>query len=244
MGEDTKGHVWNSLEVAKLVVGASTSIALALLGGVITWQGRAIDDRRHVEDTNRDDRLRREAVDRDTANKLLELRHSAELQAAARSYDQRVRNEARIQEVRVRQQSAELQRYTMEVQKRSELWDKIGPLLAQIHAQAAIRSTAAYGPAATLGDRIPDEQVRAKLIEVTSDAIAYRPYFSEKFFDALRTYISTAELATQGYPDRSKASDDAPEDFEFEQLLRLAYVEMALAPGSLSKSTEGYRSAP
>lgn len=239
---EPKKPVWNSLEVTKLIMSAATPIAVFSMGYVLTQQSqRETQQRANIaaaaERADRQRADKRAAVEKDAERRRGEqLRAAAEADAErlrrdAIARDDALRREARAHELAARAQSVELARYTRKVEKRIELWDKLGPMLSAINEQTIV-----YGYARA---RKPDiaNSIFVKASEASRVFDAYQPYFSDQFARKFLEYMEQLGGFRYGnFEDTPKALQAMADTYV--RLIAMAKRELALAPDTMADATQ------
>jgi hypothetical protein len=150
---------WNSLEVARLIMASGTPLAIFVMGFVLTQQSArqaatreqaeraqaaaeqrrdraaaaAVDRRIRQETLARDDALRRAGEARDDAIRRAADERDDALRAAAQERDLALRNDTIARDAAARRETVKLARLSTILQKRIEIWDRIGPIMPALY---------------------------------------------------------------------------------------------------------------
>jgi hypothetical protein len=195
--------VWNSLEVARLVMSSATPIAVLIMGSILSQQSarqaegrqrqaaasaaqeqardreavRIADERVRKEAFSRDDALRRAAEERDDA-----IRRDSDARDLA------LRNDAIRREQAAARDTVNLARLTAVMQKRLELWESLGPALASLQLNL-------------VSDQYDAERAQEQVESVRRVSATYSFLFPGRFNDSLELYLRAAsariELTTE-----------------------------------------------
>ena len=191
--------LWNSLEIAKIAVGALTPILLFSFGVVVTLSNTA--DQRVYEKQLRDDATAREEAarriaraDAKSASELADRRALAARQEAFRQQTVLAENaaasEAALQvqaderDARLRAESQRESRRNRILDRRMSVWNKAGPALnAAIDRLLEVRSSNESAAKKVREVKAIEADMSTILVEIS----AYDSYFSEEFVDSART---------------------------------------------------------
>lgn len=229
--------VWNSLEISKLAVGALTPVMVLALGWNVTRgaEQRSLERTKaaEVRANDREDqakkrdeafRLAAEARDavrakaaedasRDLTKQMADLAAEREALLSAQDADRQavLRRRAEARDDYVRAQTAELERKNRIVERRSAIWDQLGPKLNDIYAYIA-----------RVGNY--KEFKAAQVVQLKRDCdkifYSYQPFFSDSFVGSYNSFMAAAfETHTAEGADaliRTTATGRGdPDDFRF-----------------------------
>ncbi|MGO8061462.1 hypothetical protein ACC716_25070 [Rhizobium johnstonii] len=128
---------WNSLEIAKLVVSTSTTLAIFIVGYFLQAQQTNLSRQRSIED---------------------------------------------------RDKATEIVRYTKFIDKRIELWDKIGPIYAKLNLKVT----------QTEDFTASSKEIRILMAQTDELVVTYQLFFSEGFVVAVDAYDDVLQRRLSG----------------------------------------------
>lgn len=204
-GAPVERSVWNSLEIARLVMSAATPIAIFVMGYVLSQQSaRQNADREkqakaeafardqsekkaaalqasqlRTETLAREDALRRADAERDEAIRRAADARDDALRSAAEARDDALRRDAIAREEGNRRETLRLARIGKLFEKRGELWEQLGPKLSRINTHL-------------ISDEPVTGDLRRDVEESERTWKAYVFYFPQSFNRAVETYLDHA----------------------------------------------------
>ncbi|TGX53961.1 hypothetical protein E5A73_07455 [Sphingomonas gei] len=232
--------VWNSLEVAKILVSLVTPLAVLLVGYGLSSQASQVAAARERQERAREWRSQKQARD-DAANReetlrLAGIQREDGLREAAEDRDDALRGDAVAREeahirdaeardVAARRETLELARLSRILEKRIEIWDKVGPeIYGMLHRMAALQRKEEGSDAA--GDAAERAAILDRLNKVDGTIDAYRSYFSGTFFRLYRGLQQ--DIRTALHTDQIKRGNSKCAYVGYDRLVELARRELAL----------------
>jgi len=212
LGSETKYEktaskgVWNTLEVAKLVLSAATPTALFVLGYIVSIQSQEREDavreeaiarakEARIASAKREDQIRNEAIARDLQRDEEKQQREQEFRRQTFLSEKLLRQESAAREDAIRQasiareksnrqQDIERQNYQRLFDKRDEYWNKIYPLLNEGDELAT---------KAILGNKAQLLELKLKANSIRNTQLSYGPYTKnvEGLDHAINMYAST-----------------------------------------------------
>jgi hypothetical protein len=234
-GNDTKSP-WNSLEIARLIVAAATSLALFGLGYLVSLQNverekgmrdeaRADQFQAEFRSALRDALARREAKQDAQAAREVVFQHELAMRRESEAHDAIVRREMNERERSAHQESVNEARLDRILERRTEFWNSAAPVLLDVHN----RIRGAYLAWSRLRAQRADpaqisREVRARLPEITSNMNRIRSIidpnvgnFSQRFVQAYDLYL----LEETVFLGELVGSGEGPSPESFNALSRL-----------------------
>lgn len=251
-------RTWNSLEVAKLIVSTGTAVAIAVIGGMLTYQASqeriAEDNRKSLAESqekravaDQEERIRIAAEARDDALRKDAREREDTLRIAAEEREASLKREALARDREARDQAIETARLSKLIEKRIEIWDQVYPKLTKLYLAVEDEEKLASVEDQQLREGLKslDEEFRTAIGDdpaMTMDQIdsaatecwkvyaSGLPYFSGTLTKAMREYIRFVYLR-----DPRKESDKpfGRNRRLYERLLSAATEDLALSRRSL-----------